>query len=133
MFLILLYTTTDYSNSYVDINVILPAIRLNTALSCRWSGQKWCRVLLTYGNSQNMAAEEGPRKKSDWFYDEDHWFVQPVGPVKLNHLIAMLLLLVILSGSKGPFYNWGPVIQPVMIISLIVLITWGWLKRGQSR
>ena len=37
MFLILLYTTTDYPNSYVDINVILPAIRLNTALSCRWS------------------------------------------------------------------------------------------------
>jgi len=28
MFLILLYTTTDYPNSYVDINVILPAIRL---------------------------------------------------------------------------------------------------------
>jgi len=46
MFLILLYTTTDYPNSYVDINVILPAIRLNTALSCRWSGQKWCRVFL---------------------------------------------------------------------------------------
>jgi len=34
-FLILLYTTTDYPNSYVDINVILPAIRLNAALSCR--------------------------------------------------------------------------------------------------
>ena len=37
MFLILLYTTTDYPNSYVDINVILPAILLNTALSCRRS------------------------------------------------------------------------------------------------
>ena len=34
-FLILLHTTIDYPNSYVDINVILPAIRLNTALSCR--------------------------------------------------------------------------------------------------
>jgi hypothetical protein len=40
MFLILLYTTTDYPNSYVDINVILPAIREEGALSCRWSDRK---------------------------------------------------------------------------------------------
>ena len=48
MFLILLYTTTDYPNSYVDINVILPAIRLNTALSCRWSDRKIINVGLIY-------------------------------------------------------------------------------------
>ena len=65
--------------------------------------------------------------------EEEHWAKRPVGPVQLQQLAAVLLVLMLLFGtSKGPFYNevWGDVIFAVMLISNIILLTWGWLKRG---